>query len=235
MRIQISFARELALAAIHGLARYYELIESQLQSAKSAEKARIHTTGKSMSLAGEEEFAAWNIAIQEHEMTFDMLMPNFFRYSFIALLVLVVENELGKLCHAIKDVKRLASVPPSPTRDVIKEYKKYIGEQGGISTLKWDTIHELNKVRNCIVHASGKVKGSRDERFLRQLASSQAGLSVSDRVQDSQPELHPLYLEEDMLVIEPEYCRYAINSIKTFFEELCDAIPLPKIVIDQGP
>ena len=231
MRIQISFTRELTLAVISGLAEYYETVELQLQSAKSAEKARMHEIIKKMGLDAEEEFADWDIAMQEHEMIFDMLLPNFFRYSFVTLLLLVVENKLGELCHTVNGVKQLASVPPRPTRDIIKEYKKYIIKEAGISSLKWDTLHELSKVRNCIVHASGKVKGIHNETFLRQLVSRRAGLSISDRRHYFRSELQPLYLEDDMLVIEPEYCRYAVSSIEVFFEELFDEILLPKLVL----
>jgi hypothetical protein len=232
MRIQISFTRELTLAAVSGAAQYYDTIESLLQSAKTAEKARIEEMVKSMELNAEVEFTEWNIAMQEHEATFDMLLPNFFRYSFITLLLLIVENRLNELCYAARTIKRLTTAPPQPKKDIIRGYKEYISNEARISGLDWDALHELSKVRNCIVHRSGRVKGFRNESFLRQLTGKRAGLYVSNRLRAYERELQPLYLEDDMLVIEPEYCRYMLDIVKAFLEDLCDKIPLPRLVID---
>ncbi|MBI1746877.1 MAG: hypothetical protein HYR55_09860 [Acidobacteria bacterium] len=231
MRIQISFTRELTLAAISGAAEYFEIIESQLGSAKSSEKSRIQKMVKSWKLNAEDEYAEWSIAMKEHQATFDMLLPNYFRYSFIALLLLIVENKLADLCYAAKAVRKLDSEVPQPRRDVIKEYKSYISDKAHISGLNWDALQELGKVRNCIVHASGKIKGYRDKSFLTQLARKRAGLHINEGLWDYEGDLQPLFLENHILVIEPEYCRYAVGTIKAFFEDICDKIPLPKLVI----
>jgi hypothetical protein len=230
MEIEISFTRELTLAAVDGIAQYYEIVESQLQSAKAEERQRIHGIIKGMGLNRDDEVTEWDIAMQEHEMTFEMLLPNFFRYSCIVLLFLVVENKLGEICKAAKQAKEDMPPPPHPERDVIKEYKKYLN-QVGTSGLRWDAIHDLNKVRNCIVHASGRVKGSQYETYLRQLAKSEIGISISGDSYNFQDGLQPLYLEDDMLMLKPEYCRQVIRNVRDFFEKLCDVVPLPRLTI----
>jgi hypothetical protein len=176
----------------------------------------------------ESEYAEWNLAMQENEITFDMLIPNFFRYSFIVLLNIVIENELRKLCYVIQQEKGIEIDPPTSKKNIIKNYKDYIHNKCGVSPIEWENTLELNKVRNCIVHSSGKVSNDDHEEFLRDCAKKRNGLYVSARIDDLQRESIPLYYEDDMLVIEPDYCKFALLGTKHFFEELCDAIPLPK-------
>ncbi len=229
--IEVSFTRELTLAAIDGIERYYETIESQLNSAKVEERQRVDETIKGMGLRGDEELAEWNIAMQEHEMNFDMLLPNFFRYSCIVLLFLVVENKLGEVCEAAYDENKLLPPPPSPKQSIINGYQKYLSEKVGITGLHWEDLHELNKLRNCIIHASGKVKGCKDETFLQQLAKRGLGVSISGENDDHNDNIRPLYLEEDMLVLNPVYITRVIKNVRAFFEELCNSLPLPRLVI----
>lgn len=231
MKHEICFPRDLTLSAIDGVSQYYETVESHLQSAKVEDRQRIRHMIKSMKLEREDEIAEWNIAMQEHEGTFEMLLPNFFRYSCIVLLFLVVENQLGEICEAIKEAQADLPEPPHPEKDIVKEHKKYL-TQTGISGLRWDMIHDLNKVRNCIVHHSGKVKGFRHETYLRQLARREVGISISGDSDSFQDDLQPLYLENDMLMLEPEYCRQTIRGIRDFFEELCNSAPLPRLIIE---
>jgi hypothetical protein len=233
MIFKISFTRELTLATIDGIAQYYETVESQLQSAKKEERKRIQGMIQAMELDREDQMAEWDMAMQQHAMTFDMLLPNLFRYSLIVLLFLVVENKLGELCRAVKNVRGNIPSPPCPRNNVVNEYKKYLTKNAGISGLQWDKIHDLNKIRNCVVHASGKVKGFRYEPYLRQPARREMGLSISGDDYDPEDDLQPLYLDEDMLVLRPEYCKGAIKNIRDFFEELCDAVPLPRLTINQ--
>ena len=186
-----------------------------------------------MELGREDQIAEWDMAMQEHAMTFDMLLPNFFRYSLIVLVFLVVENKLGELCRAVKNVRGNIPSPPCPKNNIVNEYKKYLIKHAGISGLQWDKIHDLNKIRNCIVHASGKVKGFRHESHLRRLARREIGLSISGDDYDAEDALQPLYLDDDMLVLEPEYCKGVIKNIRGFFEELCNAVPLPRLTVNQ--
>ena len=44
-----------------------------------------------------QEFAEWDTERQVHEMTFDMLLPNYFRYSYLFLLFLIVEDKLKEI------------------------------------------------------------------------------------------------------------------------------------------
>jgi hypothetical protein len=226
-----SFFPDLTLTTIDGLTKYYDTIESQLQSAKQEEHQRVLAEIRNLELDWEDEFAEWDIAMQEHTATHNMLFSNFFRYSFIVLLFLVLENQLRELCSIVGKLKENA--PPRAEREIIKTYKNYLKRSGiDIPDQLWESIHNVNKVRNCIVHTSGSVKGFKYEQHLRRIAQQGVGLDISGY--NYQGGSTPLYLEDDMLILEPEYCKRTIADIRKLFEELCDAIPLHGIVIKQN-
>jgi hypothetical protein len=80
--------RKNKVSDMNGVAKYYDLMESQLQIAKSDDRKKIPEMLASLGLSREEEWVEWDVAMQEHEATYDMLFVNFLRYSCIALLFL---------------------------------------------------------------------------------------------------------------------------------------------------
>jgi len=234
MRIKLSFARIFTLAAIDGVAEYYDTVESGLQIAKVEDQERILAKIRGMKLEREDETAKWDewdLAGQEHQMTFDMLLPNYFHYSYIVLLFLVVEDKLREMCKAAQSMGDLPA-PPTPKQDPIGEYKEYLTKTAGIVSLNWEAIHDLAKIRNCIVHTSGKVGASRDKKRLQELAAKrELGISISVKHADFGEHL-PLYLEDDRLVLEPKYCRRVTMAVRDFFEGLCAALVLPETTIE---
>lgn len=232
MKVKISFVRELTLATFSALARYYEVLESQMVSSGNIEKDSICHQIENMNLNQNSAFEEWDLKMQEHDMTFNMLLPNFFRYSFIVLLCLVFENKLGEISEFVHHSRPNVPAPPHPQRDAIKEYKRYFSNEVAISNLNWDKLLELNKVRNCIVHASGKVRGCKYKEFLRQLAARDSGLHISGPPSVHRQKTRPLYLENDMLVLETQYCKDNVREVRKFFERLCDSIGLPPMLIE---
>lgn len=233
MKIIVSFPRDLILAAIQGLGRYHETVESQLRSASYEEKSEIQKRIKSMGWSREEEIEEWDLAIQSHDMTFNMLLPNFFRYSLLVLLFLVVENKLGELSRVAAHKHPASPSPPHPRQNIIGSYERYFTDKISLSSLNWGIIHELNSVRNCIVHASGKVKGRKDEEQLREIAMKHQGIAVSGPKYLYPTYLRPLYLEDDMLMIEAPYCSRLIDGVYQFFKQLCDELGLGKLKVED--
>ncbi len=228
MKCNSAFYRDLTLAAINGLAEYYETMESQLQSLKVEDRNKIHADIKNLKLNREDEMVEEDIAIQQHTTKYDMLFTNFFRYSFVVLLFFVVEKALRDLCFAVEDVKPISMSPPEPSRDIIKSYKQYLNEaQVSVPNQLWESIHKLNKIRNCIVHASGYIERCIDKQHLRKIAKQGIGILISG--DNYQGDLDPLYLEGNMLVLEPAYCRRIVSDVRRLFERLCDAVPLHRI------
>lgn len=227
MQITISFGRELTLAAISGIEEYYEAAESGLRAIESKELAQI----RDMAAAQNWEYDDWAVAKQEHEMTFDMLVPNYFRYSCIVLLYLVLESKLKEMCEIAHEATPGEPLPDFG-QDFVRRCKRYLKDAAGFSSKHWEHIENLSKIRNCVVHTSGKVEGKHCKQ-IEQLARVGIGIAVSGNERNMPTELLPLYLEDNMLMIEPQYCRWIIKAVHEFFEEVCDALSLPPLSLEK--
>ena len=228
VKTDTAFFRNLSRATFNSLSEYRETMESKLGSMKEEDRKRIEEDLKKLELSDEDEYREWDLAMQNHTATFDMLFANFFRYSFIVLLYLIFEDWLYRLCVAVHDIKGYKESPPTPSRDILNTYKNYLVKagvkaEGGL----WQDISDFNKVRNCIAHNSGCVKRSRYEPRLRTMAQKAIGIGISSY--ENRGEIEPLYLENDMLIIEPQYCESVVQDIKQLFEKLCDAASLYEI------
>lgn len=226
-----SFFPQLTLATLDALGRYFEMAESQLQSVRKKEYDQTVSEIKGLGLSPEEKWIEWDLAMQEHAATHDMLYTHFLRYSFVVLLHLILEDKLREFCGIVGG--RKGKTPPAAERSIVKAYKRFL-ERAGVSVEQqvWKSVHDLNKVRNCIVHASGNVGRARDEKHPRSLARRDPNLAISGDEYES--EGLPLYLEEDMLMLTPDYCNHAVADVKRLFENLCCALPLRGIVIEEN-
>lgn len=225
MKLDTVFFRNLSLATFNGLNEYHGVIELQLKTLKENDRKKIEDDIKKLGLSDEKMFAEWDLAIQAHTATFNMMYTNFYRYSFVVLLFLALEDWLHKLCLAAQDVN---GIPNPPLKNSLKEYKKYLIEaQISVSNKLWEVAYDLKKVRDCIVHTSGNVTRSRDEKYLRAMAQRNNGVKISSQLDRDDEE--PLYLDNDMLFIQSDYCIFTIKNIKVLIEKLCDKVPLKEI------
>lgn len=231
MKMSSVFFGILAMPTFDGLREYYEKSESFLASAKKDHRAKIdeqvQKMKKDLALTDEEEFAEWSVLMDGHEATYDMLFTNFFRYSFIVLATLVLEDHLYRLCLALQEKTGNREDVPIPGGDNINTYKNYILNEIKVSVQPrlWDWIDDLRYVRNCIVHASGDITRSKKERELKALAKRNVGIHISGRVERT--EMTPLYLNDNMLMIESRYCETVIDGIETLFKEIIKTTGLP--------
>ena len=220
-----SYFRDLSLATFDGLNEYHGVMELQLKTLKVNDRKKIEDDIKKLDLSSEEGFEEWDLAMQNHIATFDMMYTNFFRYSFIILVFLAMEDWLHKLCLATQDVKGITN---SPQKHSLEDYRKYLNEANiCVSNKLWEVAYDLQKVRDCIVHTSGDVTCSRDEEYLRAMAQRNKDIKIynSDNQLDTGDE-EPLYLENDMLLIKSDYCESIIKNIKVLIEKLCDKVPI---------
>lgn len=137
------------------------------------------------------------------------------RYSFIVLLHLVVENQLVQFCNELKEQRNLPIRSNEMSGDAIKRSKIYLQKVAGISNINWTPVEDLSKVRNCIVHAFGKVELSRDENYLRQMEARGNGLSITSWGVG--------FEEEGILSPNSDFCTSAVRDATTFFEEVFEA------------
>jgi hypothetical protein len=223
MKWDTVFFRNLSLTTFDSLNDYFETIDQQLMTVKEGDRKRINGDIKELELDEEQRYAEWDLALQKHTTTYDMLYTNFLHYSFVVLLFLVMNDWLHRLCLAVEDIKN----PPNPVPNNLKGYKQYLTDaQVLVDDRLWEVADNLQKVRDCIVHTSGNVSRSRDKKHLRTMAQRKMGIKISSRTDIDDEE--PLYLENDMLIIQPAYCKSTISNIKLLIEGLCDKVPLEK-------
>ncbi len=214
---------------INGLIDYHKIFDNLLDSIKkeniSKIKKEVYAIAKEHSLNDDDEYAEWSIKKDEHDGTYEMLYTNFLKYSFIVLVGLILEDHLYRLYLAVCDKKDILKPHPVPRVNIIENCRKDIEETGVVIDLKfWDSIIDFKTVRNCIVHSSGKITHSR-ENELRRISGKYPGLYISQAV--NRRNLMPLHNEDDMLVVDSEYCMSIVTDIKLLFRELFKTAKLP--------
>jgi len=230
MRITIdSFFPGLTRSTVDSLGHYLDVMEQQLEAAKLDAQERVLQDSQ-------DDLAEWQLAMQQHTVKHDMFFLNFFRYSFVVLAILVVEDRLCRLSRIV--ARKRGGEAPSPGSEVLKGYRRYlVGKKVCVPEALWGPVHDLNKLRNCVVHAGGKVNASNNAEHLRVLADREPGLEISRPRNGGHPvpafAEEPLFLEDGMLAVGPEYCRKAVDSIRQLLQALCDAVPLHGLVMEE--
>jgi hypothetical protein len=228
-----AFFRILCDAALNSLGDYYEAMEGQLTEMKDEDRRRFVQQLDARHLKFKDEYLAeYDIATQQHDATFNMLFTNFFRFSYVVLLALVLEDWMGRLWRASCEVRSLRVNHRAHRHNIVQSYQKCLSNSGVVAAESlWQNARDLYTVRNCIVHDSGKVSSPEREQEIKELLSRTEGLEVSNRHKDSGT-LQPLYLEDGMLLIQPAYCRTATDNVKRLFNGLCEQVPLHELQIE---
>ena len=206
--MKIDFFRIDTTNILHGLAEYQKTMEAQLPVIQELEQSSIEAF-RNHDLPN---ILPYESMMEEYDWVYRYFFPRSLRYSFIVLLFLVIEHQLNQLCDEIKKRRNLPIRANEMSGDVLKRSKAYLHKVAGVSIKNWESLEDLSKIRNCIVHVLGKVELSKDGKHLKQLAKKNIGISISD--EDSH--------EEGFLVISAEYCESAVHLAKQFFDEIFD-------------
>lgn len=221
----------LSRSALLGLLEYYEKSESLIESDRNANLSaiakQVNKIVQERKLTEDEEYSEWSAQVAaDHEPTYDMFLPNFFRYSCVVLVYLVLGDHLDKLSRTLYKVRGNRKPPPKHGAD-IKTYMIYIYSFGlSYDQSIWNFVEDFRCVRNCIVHASGDVsRRSPDQQSeLRRIAKGNVGIHIGS---ESNPNhLTPLYLDDDSITIEPRYCETMIHDVMNLIEALCKVAKL---------
>jgi hypothetical protein len=170
--LDTAFFRDLSSATFNTLAEFHSSMESQLSSAKTRERENINRQIEALGLIGDERYVEYGSAMEGYEAKYEMLFTNFFRFSYITLLALALEDWLARLCRAVQDIKKLLEGPPQPQRGIVASFRSYLEEAGVlIEDGLWEAARDLYSVRNCVVHHSGNVlcSSSRDRQRIESL------------------------------------------------------------------
>jgi hypothetical protein len=212
--VRIDFFRAETESLFEGLAKYQGTMESQLNKVREDEKHRIGNWLLSIGSGAEAEY---DIAMQQYSHYHDFIFPLFLRYSFVVLLFLVVESQLNRTCDTITERRNLSMRAKDFRGSTMERCKAYLKKAANVPLNRelWEKIEDLAKVRDCIVHALGKVELSRDAQRLRDLARQNIGLSIGN------DDDHPL--AQGTLIVRSEYCVQAVDSVTSFFRDMLDS------------
>jgi len=138
---------------------------------------------------------------------------NIFRKSFFSNLYGFFESQLEQLCHSLEKlchtVENHIGMPhwsADKQRGSILEAAKPFLKEIGFPTSNglWQEIIQYRRLRNCIVHAEGKLSGAKEERELRQYIDRSKTLSLND----------------DEIILSKSFCEEALLTIRReFFRE----------------
>ena len=134
--------------------------------------------------------------------------PSLFRRSLFITAYSIFEDRLHNRCKYMEEEFKIKS----SVKDVtgygrgIKRSKYYLEEIVGFEFPKsnnWSNILSYSKVRNCLVHNNGSVKGSDSEKFLRNYILKHNFLE----------------LDYDEIIIKKEFCEETIRDFEKFEED----------------
>jgi len=215
MTLHFDFFRTEYTSIFSSLAEYLVTMETQLGKAADTEWAsNLEYLSK---LTDPEEWdQESSTAFFEHSYTYEYMFPRFYRYSFIVLVFLIFETQMTGLCDQLQSRRklslRLKDVRASGTVPTFRTYLSKVVGITGWDESHWQRMDDLSKVRNCIVHALGKVDVSNDGKQLQAILKRTRSLSVSDGTSG------PI----GFLLVKPEYCTQIIADVESFLDEICD-------------
>jgi hypothetical protein len=142
----------------------------------------------------------------------DSIFPRALHFSFTVLIFIEIENRLRTTC----DIYQKAHGVPIRARDLrgdsIEQCMLFLDKFANVprnSIVNWLDIADLIKVRNCIVHSSGRIDESRDKSYLEELI----------RKKPEYFRLEELDNGEKQLIVEHRYCFWLTKQARDFFQD----------------
>jgi len=197
------------------MAAFLKTIEAQLVETKQREQKRVESKLDCRTVVDAEDAAELADERQQELAGLDdrfSAYSRIHRYSFIITLFILVETQLRAVCDEISKRKKL-ELRMNDLRGDLRERTKTFLEKVAtvldISNGTWETMADLQKVRDCIVHTDGTVEESRDRDYIRNLIGRKEGLGMM-----------PTALDEGKLSIECSFCEQALKAVTEAFREI---------------
>ena len=214
MRLRVALSFDVSLG-LDELERYLEITEKYLQKAKTDFETWFDEKTKGLTPKERGEFGEfYTDTYGEYTETF----PRILRDSFFVSAYSWLEHEMVVICRWLKKDKQL---PISwgdlrgSTLDQFKLYCKLAGLDLTYDDQNWQEINNYRRIRNCVVHNRGLIKGSREEQELYAYASrkniiqdSMIGLSIRSQAQ---------------IALTEEFCKEVTKTIWAFLNEAIEA------------
>ena len=197
----------LILCAIDSLEKYLNVTEAQMEEVWHIERHNLASEAPS---GDEEECNQHRQILNDLDNVYEDELYPAMRYSFIVLLHIFTENELRKFCSEIGEERKLPIGVMDLKGSVIDQIRTFLTKLAGIRPQdfpqrEWENLRTLQKIRDCIVHAYGRVEESRDKAFLHNLASKRIGISIGNA---------------GRLLVEKDFPNQQLVNLRTLFTKL---------------
>lgn len=116
------------------------------------------------------------------ERTYEIVYPNTHAYAAISMAYATAEYWLDHLTRALQEEKSLPANSRDFSGDATQRVSKF-GRVFGFLSVPEDFLSrfaETGQIRNCIMHAGGRVVDSRDRKNLEQVAGRGMGISIDE-------------------------------------------------------
>ena len=135
----------------------------------------------------------------------------YFRYSLVVLIFSILEYFLREACDIVKRFKKLELSPNDLKGQGIERVKNFIVKACKIpfpsNSSEWNFIQDLLKVRNCIVHANGKVDEYKEPEKLKDIINRIDHLALD---------------QHGYVIIKKELLFKLLNNIKEPLNKVCE-------------
>jgi hypothetical protein len=193
-----------------------KLVDSKAKELNS--RTAIMVQELEQELSPNEDFHALDLFLEEDYEKIENVFPNLLRRSLFIYVYSVLENALNNCC-------RLLNFQGRPLEDVknkgrgIERARRYL-EDAKVSfpTEKWEEIIYYKKLRNCIIHNQGRLKGCDHEEDVRKFALSNPHLSLM-HTDDEGKDIKGMS-EFVEVIFHKGFCEEVIWTISNFLEQL---------------
>jgi len=175
----------------------------------------------------------------------DYFFPVALNYSFIVLVFITIEARLMKACDLITEFKGLPIRAKDMAGNGFERYMSFLTKMAGVSREKltiWNQISKFSIIRNCIVHTSGFIEFSNDEKAIRSIIQdrsyfssehSEHKVSIEKYEKENNVSIRPVRIEKtdngERLIIEIDYSHNICFYGRDFLMQVLKETGLPYV------
>ncbi len=153
----------------------------------------------------------------------DYLWPLLRCYFFITTGFFLFEERLRQLCILVRESN--LGLQQEQLGNGIEDYVRFLEKAANgrvklTDLAEWRAMKDMEKVRDCIVHAFGRIEQMRGKKrkHLERLVKRDKDLSVVERIPNSR-QIFPSYA----------YCRRTLNQAKIFLSQVAELLITQKV------
>lgn len=191
-----------AFKTIRGLDFYLQTLEQFINEKERQEVSDFKRHADHLPAERQGEFWAWHYPVHWKEIFASQL-----RSSFIVSLVSIAESHVGMVSEQALKIAQAPLKPRDLRGGFFERHRTRLETFADFqrpSASSWDGLCSIRDIRNCIVHASGRLFNAKNKKRLYSLVDSLPGLTAS----------------YDVLEFAPEFPAWAIGEVRTFIDAL---------------